>query len=149
MAMTPGLNPFIRQQAPAEEVVEGEDIEVQVAEPDVTKHLDGDGNVITIEDVDGSVLVSVDGRPVETKSEAERAEEWFSNLVDDIDRMELQRIGEDLLRGVEDDLESRQDWIEDRAQGLKLLGLKIEIPGLNGAVVGVTQTFVDVANAVN
>ena len=136
MAMTPGLNPFIRQQAPAEEVVEGEDIEVQVAEPDVTKHLDGEGNVITIEDVDGSVLVSVDGRPVETKSEAERAEEWFSNLVDDIDKMELQRIGEDLLRGVEDDLESRQDWIEDRAQGLKLLGLKIEIPGLNGAVDG-------------
>ena len=62
--------------------------------------------------------------------------EWFRNLVDDIDDMELSRIGEDLLRGVRDDIDSRNDWIEDRAQGIKLLGLKIEIPGLQGAADG-------------
>ena len=42
----------------------------------------------------------------------------------------------DLLTGIEDDLTSRQDWIEDRAQGIKLLGLKIEIPVLQGASDG-------------
>ena len=31
---------------------------------------------------------------------------------------------------------SRRDWIEDRAQGMKLLGLKIEVPGLQGAADG-------------
>ena len=32
--------------------------------------------------------------------------------------------------------DSRKDWIEDRAQGIKLLGLKIEVPGIGGAAEG-------------
>ena len=40
------------------------------------------------------------------------------------------------MKGVEGDLKSRQEWIEDRAQGIKLLGLKVEIPGLAGAADG-------------
>ena len=95
-----------------------------------------EGNILRIEHDDGSISVSIDGRPVEEASEAEKAGEWFRNLVDDIDDMELSRIGEDLLRGVRDDIDSRNDWIEDRAQGIKLLGLKIEIPGLQGAADG-------------
>ena len=50
------------------------------------------------------------------------------------DRVRL--LAETLLRGIRDDLDSRKDWIEDRAQGIKLLGLKIEIPGLQGASDG-------------
>ena len=42
----------------------------------------------------------------------------------------------ELLRGIEDDIQSRTDWIEDRAQGLKLLGLKVEIPGVQGTSDG-------------
>src|SRR6201999_3236011 len=49
---------------------------------------------------------------------------------------ELSRIVDDLLRGISDDIESRKDWIEDRALGVKLLGLKVEIPGLQGATDG-------------
>jgi hypothetical protein len=62
--------------------------------------------------------------------------DWFRNLVDEISDGEQSRIAEDLMRGIGDDLDSRKEWIEDRAQGIKLLGLKIEIPGLSGAADG-------------
>ena len=92
------------------------------------------GEVIRIDHGDGSITVAVDGGPVE-KADA-GPKQWFDNLVEDIDEQELQRISSDLLRGIEDDLETRREWVEDRAQGIKLLGLKIEIPGLAGASDG-------------
>jgi hypothetical protein len=61
---------------------------------------------------------------------------WFANLVDQIDDNELGRISEDLIRGIEDDDRSRTEWLEARTQGIALLGLKIELPGVNGAAEG-------------
>ena len=61
---------------------------------------------------------------------------WFENIVDKLDGLEVSRIAEDLMRGIGDDIDSRKDWIEDRAQGIKLLGLKIEVPGIGGAAEG-------------
>ena len=97
--------------------------------------IDTEGNILRIEHADGSVSVSLDGKPIDGPGARERGG-WFSNLVEDIDQTELTRITDDLLRGINDDLTSRQDWIEDRAQGVSLLGLKIEIPGLQGASDG-------------
>jgi hypothetical protein len=77
----------------------------------------------------------LDGRPVERASKPDRGD-WFDNLVDEIDDSELTRIATDLIKGIGDDTDSRKEWIEDRAQGIKLLGLKIEIPGLAGAADG-------------
>lgn len=137
MPMTPGLNPNIRQEQ--EEPLglgAAQDIMVEIDEGVDKPETDDNGNILRIEHDDGSISVSLDGRPVEGPSDAERAREWFANLVDDIDQGELQRISYDLLRGVQDDLDSRGDWIDDRAQGIKLLGLKIEIPGLQGASDG-------------
>lgn len=54
----------------------------------------------------------------------------------DIDPTDLGRIADDLLRGVEDDERARKEWVEARKQGLRLLGLKIEIPGLVGDADG-------------
>ena len=96
---------------------------------------DNDGNIIRIEHDDGSVTISLDGSPV-AASEAAHPKGWFDNLVEDITETELARISDDLMRGIEDDMQSRQDWVEDRAQGIKLLGLKVEIPGLAGAADG-------------
>ena len=87
-----------------------------------------------IEHGDGSVTVSIDGSPIERADR--KPESWFDNLVERIDDMELSRIAEDLLRGISDDLESRKDWIETRAQGLTMLGLKIEVPGNQGSSEG-------------
>jgi hypothetical protein len=133
--MVPGLQSNIRQSfgAPVEP-----DVEVVVSEgvdapelPEISEDL------LRIEHEDGSVTISMDGRPViPQESEAERAAEWFRNLVDEIDQSELSLISNDLMQGIDDDIQSRNDWIEDRAQGLKLLGLKIEIPGLNGGADG-------------
>ena len=136
MPMVPGLSSMIREAPPEPQSFSQDDVQVQVVDPDAIPDVDENGHVVRIEHEDGSVSVSLDGRPIETTSEAERAKEWFANLVDDIGDGDLNQIAEELLRGVSDDLESRKDWIEDRAQGVKLLGLKVEIPGLQGATDG-------------
>jgi hypothetical protein len=137
MPMTPGLVPNIRDLSSAEEPdAANDDVIVEIDEGGPSYNRDDKGNILKIEHEDGSITISLDGRPVEEESEAERSREWFRNLVDDIDPGDLQTISEDLMRGIGDDIESRKEWIEDRAQGIKLLGLKIEIPGLQGASDG-------------
>jgi hypothetical protein len=114
-----------------------EDVIVEIADGEQRADVDENGNIVRIEHPDGSLTISLDGKPIESEeSEAERAKEWFRNLVDEIDQGELTSISMDLMRGIDDDITSRRDWVEDRAQGLKLLGLKIEIPGLQGAADG-------------
>ena len=79
--------------------------------------------------------VSLDGSPLgSTEEKGEKG--WFDNLVEDISEGELNRISGELLRGIADDIQSRSEWIENRTLGLKLLGLKIEIPGIQGASDG-------------
>jgi len=138
MPMTPGLSPSIRQlqEEPAGGLGGLEDVLVEIEQGHDKPETDDHGNILRIEHDDGSVSVSLDGQPVERAAGDDTPEGWFDNLVDDIDQSELARIADDLIRGIEDDMQSRQDWIEDRAQGIKLLGLKVEIPGLQGASDG-------------
>jgi len=136
MPMTPGLMPNLRQEPMQGGLGPAEDVMVEIIDGPDNKVKDDRGNILKIEHDDGSVTVSMDGKSLEEREADEYNAEWFSNLVDDIDDMELGRIADELLRGVRDDLDSRNDWIEDRAQGIKLLGLKVEIPGLNGATDG-------------
>jgi len=112
------------------------DIVVEMASDDAdVPDVDERGNILRIEHGDGSVTVSLDGSPLGS-TEEKRGGGWFDNLVDDISEGELNRISSDLLRGIEDDIQSRSEWIENRTLGLKLLGLKIEIPGIQGASDG-------------
>jgi hypothetical protein len=139
MANAPGLVPNIRLAGLDQPRIPSndDDIEIRVEEGKSSVDADDKGNILRIEHPDGSVSISLDGKSIGgEETEVERAREWFSNLVDDIDSGELVRISEELMRGVRDDIESRREWIEDRAQGIKLLGLKIEIPGLQGATDG-------------
>jgi len=136
MPMTSGLVPNIRldDQSPEEEFDDG-DVSVENAEEggDV-ENTNEDGDVINIVHDDGSISITLDGGPISRASRDEL--NWFDNLVDHIDDMELGRISEELLRGVSDDISSRRDWIEDRAAGIKLLGLKLEVPGAVGTGEG-------------
>ena len=91
--------------------------------------------ILRIEHDDGSISISMDGKSLVDQPGKAKGE-WFSNLVEDIDAGALGSIADDLLRGIEDDIESRRDWIEGRAQGIKLLGLKLEIPGIAGGADG-------------
>ena len=136
MPMTQGLSPSVRLPDDQQPSTQFDDIIVEMAdEGGDSPNIDERGNVIKIEHGDGSVSISLDGRPLEESQRIDNTD-WFRNLVDEIGDGEQSRIAEDLLRGVQDDLDSRKEWIEDRAQGIKLLGLKIEIPGLSGAADG-------------
>lgn len=137
MAMTPGLGANLRLANPEPDDVHLPDVIVEMAdEPGDSPDIDSKGNILKIEHGDGSVTVSLDGRPLGANDNPKRPSGWFDNLVEDIDQNELSRIAEDLLRGIDDDINSRKEWIEDRTTGIKLLGLKIEVPGLQGASDG-------------
>jgi hypothetical protein len=138
MPLVPGLSANIREEAaPAAPLPEAVDIEVMDAEEGAdVPEVDDKGNILRIDHPDGSITVSLNGNPVADAEDDENPPGWFDNLVDKIDDLELSRIGDELMRGIADDQQSRQDWMEDRATGLRLLGLKIEIPGLQGAADG-------------
>lgn len=130
-----GLSPSIRLDQPVNDNPL-EDIVIEDADaPDDAETLDDDQNVVSIEHGDGSVTISLDSGSLGNKR-APRQSGWFANLAEEIDGHEVSRIAEDLMRGIEDDLSSRTEWVEDQAQGLKLLGLKIEIPNTQGASDG-------------
>jgi hypothetical protein len=134
-----GMPPMnMRLPGPDEETPDLDSITVSDAEldPDMMKE-DDKGNIIEIEHADGSITISLDDSPlIPGEGNQDDDGEWFGNLVDKIDPLELNAISNNLLRGIEEDLESRKEWIESRAQGLKLLGLKLEIPGISGAAEG-------------
>ena len=137
MSLVPGLSPNIRLSEP-EPGLQPAPMDVVVADDDEqqdTPEYDDKGAILRIEHPDGSITVSLDGKPID-EAESRGPKGWFDNLAEDISDLELSRISSELLRGVEDDFETRQEWIEDRAQGIKLLGLKVEIPNLAGASDG-------------
>ena len=136
MPMTPGLGLNLRQPAPETDVPGVEEMIVEVIEDNDNAKMDENGNILEIKHADGSITISLDGKPIEEKTKERDEDNWFRNLVEDIADSNLSEIAENLLRGIRDDIESRKDWIEDRAQGVKLLGLKIEIPGIQGTADG-------------
>src|ERR1700744_4090723 len=101
-----------------------------------TPDIDDKGKILRIDHGDGSITVSLDGKPLCSTAANDEPVGWFSNLAEKIDADELSRITEELLVGIRDDLQSRQEWIDDRALGVKLLGLKIELPNVQGASDG-------------
>jgi len=131
-----GLSPNIRLQgAPDPTLPDAQDIIVELADNEDVPDIDEKGNIISIKHGDGSVTISMDGRPLSLASSSTETK-WFDNLAEKIPEGDLNFITEELLRGIDDDLNSRKDWIDARAQGVKLLGLTIEIPGISGASEG-------------
>lgn len=95
------------------------------------------GQVVSIAHPDGSVTVSVTDDPIEDiLADVDGQGKWFANLAEKIDSDELSRIAEEIVRGVADDEESRRTWVETRAEGLKMLGLKIDIPSMSAGADG-------------
>jgi len=111
------------------------DVQVELADADDAPEFNDEGAILKIVHGDGDITISLDGKPL-TEPRPEKPAQWFDNLAEKIDAYELSRITDDLLRGIDDDLTSRQEWIEDRALGVKLLGLKIELPNVQGASDG-------------
>lgn len=77
---------------------------------------------IKVEQPDGSVIIRFDG-------EDEREESYEEeNLAHKMDDSELDEIANDLIDGIARDETSRMEWLETRALGISLLGLKLERP---------------------
>lgn len=117
-------------EGPATVIIQSDDDSVD------RPQFDEKGALLTIEHADGAITLTLDGKPIEEAKAANAAEEWFDNLCSRIGDSELGRITDELLQGIDDDLQSRKEWIEDRALGLKLLGLKIELPSTQGGTDG-------------
>jgi hypothetical protein len=70
---------------------------------------------------DGSVVVELFPQAKKAKST-----KFSSNLAEDMDEAELNRISSDILEGIARDESSRKDHLDMLAEGIKLLGLVIE-----------------------
>ncbi len=91
---------------------------------------------------DGSVIIDLQKRrqqsfadpPPGTSSHDE-------NLVDRIDKTVLMRIADDLLRGIDADTASRQNYVNNYNEGLKLLSVLLEQPGQQSKTSRVRSTL--------
>lgn len=81
---------------------------------------------LKIEHDDGSV--TIDFNPPDDEEDAPEDSEFDKNLAKEMDDAELGQIANDLLDGIQRDEDSRKDWLETRALGIGLLGLKLERP---------------------
>lgn len=141
MAVIPSDNANIRLEGAEDEntndIIGDSQVEIIETDEDAdVPEFDVNGNTLKIEHADGAITLSLDGKPIEEGSKQKKELKWFDNIVESIDDAELSRIGEDLLRGIADDKSSRQEWIEDRAYGMRLLGLRVEQPGNQGPADG-------------
>jgi len=137
MPMTPGLVPNLRLDDQEEQAPALPDILIEMLgeDPDKPK-MDQKGNVLEIEHGDGSISISLDGRPINPAAKRDDKSDWFRNLAEEIPDTDLYGIADELIRGIDQDQSSRQEWVEERSTGLRLLGLKIEIPGIGGSADG-------------
>lgn len=72
---------------------------------------------------DGTVEISF-GAPTKPK----KSTHFDANLANDLTDSELSTIAERLLLGIEQDAQSRSNWLENMSNGISLLGLEIKNP---------------------
>lgn len=84
--------------------------------------IDPKSGAASIELDDGGVLV--DFNP--PAANANKSDNFGDNLAERLPDGELARIADELLRGIDLDNQSRSEWMETRAQGIRMLGLKME-----------------------
>ena len=102
---------------------EPEDVVVPIDDAGDGVTISPDG-ALQVEAADGSVIIEFNPQP----DRGTASTDFDANLAEDIDDAALSRIAEDLLEGIEQDNQSRAEWLETRAQGIRLLGLKLEQP---------------------
>ena len=95
---------------------------------------------IIVEFQDGSVTVNLN--PAGIIPQPLKDAKFDSNLAEFLGDSYLGTLADELLRGIEEDERSREEWLQERADGIRLLALKIEKPssGTQGASAGVDNT---------
>jgi hypothetical protein len=69
---------------------------------------------------DGSAIVGY------VEDETPEDSDFYANLADEMDEGDLDELVTELLSSYKDDLESRQDWLDQYVDGLDLLGIKTD-----------------------
>jgi hypothetical protein len=98
----------LQAEAPEGENLTGEELEIEIINPDAVILDDGSAEVTII--------------PGEDDEESE----FDANLVEMLDDREQQILADDIIGLVESDVQSRKDWAETYVKGLDILGFKYE-----------------------
>lgn len=91
-----------------------------------TDHVSFEDGALKIEHPDGSVTIDLNPQP-EDKDDVDN-NGFDGNLASKLSDSDLGTIATDLMDGIERDILSRKEWLDTRALGIKLLGLKLEPP---------------------
>jgi len=81
--------------------------------------------VLKIDHPDGSTTIDFNPDMSDAKVDTK---DFYRNIANEIPSEDLAKIANDLLTGIEYDEQSRKEWLDMRARGIKLLGLKLEDP---------------------
>lgn len=100
---------------------------------DLTINADNDNDGVEIDPKSGTITITNDDGSVDIDfapqaNHAERASKFTSNLADILGAGELGSIASKLIMDIQQDEMSRQGWLDDRAEGMRLLGLKLKDP---------------------
>ncbi len=89
-----------------------------------------DDGIVSVDNPDGTTTFNVpdEGSPSTGGGAKPHDPSHDDNLAFEIDEGELSKIASELLDGVQRDELSRKEWMETRALGIQLLGLKLEKP---------------------
>ena len=98
----------LETEAPEGENLTGEELEIEIINPDAVILDDGSAEVILMPGDD------------------EEESEFDSNLIDELDDREQQILADELIGLVEADTQSRKDWADTYVKGLDTLGFKYE-----------------------
>lgn len=112
-------------------------ISVVIDDEDGTVTTDPVTGTVSTAQPDGGVVVQLDARRPKPDGQGD---EFYDNLADSIDKMELARIANELHDQIAADDRSRGNHLEIRARGLGLLGLELKEPR---ATVGDTSAAVE------
>ena len=122
--------------APAAPLPAMQDVDIfAMSDGPVQPSFDPAEGAIEIENGDDTVTIQL-GEP----DTAKKPSHFDDNLAEEIDSFELGRIANALLEAIEDDERNRSEWLQQRADGLDLLGWKVERPGTGN--VGQSSTAV-------
>ena len=88
-------------------------------------HFAEKNDALVIEDPDGGVTIEFSPRNHNSK---EASDDHNANLAEFIDESALNGLAVDLIEGIEEDRRSFSEWLQTRANGVKLLGFKVEEP---------------------
>lgn len=80
---------------------------------------------IEIEDPE-EVRIGIDGLEIEIDPDAMEDDEFNENLAEILDEGQLAELAGDLVDEFDEDVNSRNDWVQTYVDGLELLGMKIE-----------------------